>query len=141
MPGEEIKEALETLEINAKIKPDHTSCSFLQPFPKYEITEYAKEKGFLDKNFDVDDYSGSIYYLSPIKSRSKRQLENLQTFFFICVKLPFLIPLMKPFLNFPPNPIFRFCARAFYGFYMSRVHRLTVTDMIRYALHIDPFDV
>ena len=141
LPGEEIQQALETIEINAKIKPDQTSCSFLQPFPKYEITQYAKQRGYLDKKYDVDDYSGSIYYSSPIKSKTKKQLENLQTFFLIGVKFPQLIPLIKILICFPPNPFYRFVARSFYGFYMSRVHRLTLSDMIRYAPHINPFNV
>lgn len=141
LPGEELKEAFETLEINAKIKPDQTSCSFLQPFPKYEITQYAKRKGYLDKTYDVDDYSGSIYYLSPIKSKSKRQLENLQTFFFIGSRLPSLIPLIKLLIRFPPNPFYRFAARGFYGLFMSKVHRLTFPDIIRSVSHFDPFDL
>lgn len=141
LPGEEIDEAFETIKINALIKPDQTSCSFLQPFPKYEITEYAKNKGFLDKNYNVNDYVGSIYKISPIISKTKNQLENLQTFFFIGSKFPFLLPVIKLLIKLPPNSGYRLVAKVFYGVYMGRVHRLTLRDMINYARHINPIKI
>lgn len=141
LPGEGLKEAWETIDLNAKIKPDYTSCSFLQPFPKYEITQYAKRHGYLDKSYGIDDYSGSIYYLSPIKSAQKKQLDNLQTFFFFVVKYPIMSGLVKLLIRFPPNFTYRLLAKGFYGLYMSRVHRLKFSDIIRYATHINPFDV
>ena len=141
LPGETLENAFETLYINVKIKSDFAACSLLQPFPKYEITEYAKEKGFLPRDYDVKDVHGGIYRYSPLKLKDKYQIVNLQRLFFLGVKFPRLIPLIKKLIKLHPNPIFTFIGQVLYGFNMSRVHRLTLGDMIRYALHINPFDV
>lgn len=141
LPGETFEEALETVLINSKIKPDFAPCSLLEPYPKYKITEYAIEKGYLNKNYGVDDVAESIYLPSKIDIKDMDKIINLQTFFFIAVKFPFLIPLIKILVKIKPNPIYRFFTKIFYGFFMSKVHRLTLGDMIRYAIHIDSLQV
>lgn len=141
LPGETLENAFETILLNAAIKPDHTSCSLLQPYPKYEITEYAIKNGYLPPNFGVDDVYDSIYKDSPIRLKDKKEISNLQTFFFLTVKYPKMIPLVKFLIKFPPNRLYKFFSELLYGFYMSKVHKLTLSDMIRYALHIDAFKV
>lgn len=141
LPEETIDKAVGTMELNAKIKSDFAACSLLQPFPKYDITEYAKEHGFLAPDYDIKDVKGGIYRYSPINLPNKNQFVNLQKLFFLGVKLPWLIPLIKKLIKFPPNFVFNLLGRAMYGIFMSRVHRLTIKDMINYALHIDPYDV
>lgn len=141
LPGETIENAFETVLLNAAIKPDHTSCSLLQPYPKYDITEFAKENNYLPKNFGTSDVFDSIYSDSPIDIKNKKQIKNLQTFFFIAVRYPKLIPLIRVLIKLPPNFAYRWVAKLFYGFYMSRVHKLTLLDMVRYAIHCDPFKI
>ncbi len=141
LPGETLEAAWETVMLNAKIKPDHTSCSLLQPYPLYQITEYAKENNYLPKDFGINDVYDSIYSDSPINIKDKKQIRNLQTFFFIAVRHPGLIPLVKLLIKLPPNFAYRWVAKLFYGFYMSRVHKLTFMDKVRYAIHCDPFKI
>ncbi len=119
----------------------HLFFLFFQLFPKYEITEYAQSHNYLATNYDVKDVTGGIYYATPLKLKDMNQFINLQKLFFLGVKLPFLIPLIKKIIKLPPNFLFNFIGKAMYGFFMSRVHRLTIKDMINYALHIDPYDV
>jgi len=141
LPGETVADALKTLELNAKIKSDFAACSLLQPFPEYDITEYAKANKFLPADYGIKDTQGKIYQGSPIITGEIREFANLQKLFFLGVKMPFLIPLIKKMIKLPPNFIFNFLGKSIYGFYMSKVHRLTLSDMANYALHIDPYDV
>lgn len=141
LPEETIDKAIGTMELNAQIGSDFTACSLLQPFPDYAITEYAKNKGFLPQDFSVKDIKGGIYRYSPIQLPDKEQFFNLQKLFFIGVKLPWTIPLIKKLIKFPPNFLFNLAGQAMYGLYMSRVHRMTIADIINYAWHIDPYDV
>ena len=141
LPGETLKEAWETVKINQMIKPDSATASLLQPFPGYEITSYAQKYGFLPRNFDVEDVGESIYLSSPINSPQKRELENLQRFFPLVVEFPWMGLVVERLIKLPPNPIFTFLGRAFYGLFMSRVHHLTWGDAIRYLRHMDPFKV
>ena len=141
LPGETFEQALETLDINMKIRPDFTPVSLLEPYPKYEITDYAVAQGYLDKNYGLDDVSCSIYVPSKIEIKDKNKIINLQSFFFLAVKFPFLLPLVKRLVNYEPNWFYKLLTKLIYGYYMSRVHRLTLGDIIRYALHIDATQV
>jgi anaerobic magnesium-protoporphyrin IX monomethyl ester cyclase len=141
LPEETIEKAIGTMKLNAKIKSDFASCSLLQPFPDYDITEYAIEHNFLPSDFGIKDVSGNIYRSSPILLPEKNQYANLQTFFFIGTKMPWTIPLIRKLIKLPPNFIFKLAGRVMYGLYMSRIHRLTISDILNYAMHIDPYDV
>ncbi|MFH1073880.1 MAG: radical SAM protein [Candidatus Firestonebacteria bacterium] len=141
LPGETFEQALETLEINMKIRPDFTPVALLEPYPKYEITDYAVSKGYLNKNYGLDDVAGSIYVPSKIELKDKDKIINLQSFFFLAVKFPVLLPLIKKLVNYKPNIFYKLLTKIIYGYYMSRIHRLTLGDIIRYALHIDATQV
>ncbi|PIS42624.1 MAG: hypothetical protein COT24_02390 [Candidatus Kerfeldbacteria bacterium CG08_land_8_20_14_0_20_40_16] len=141
LPEETIEKAIGTMELNAKIESDFAACSLLQPFPEYDITNYAKEHHYLPPDYSIKDVKGGIYRSSPIKLLNKNQFINLQKLFFVGVKLPWFIPLIKKLIKLPPNFVFNLIGRAMYGIFMSKVHRLTLKDMINYALHIDPYDV
>ena len=141
LPGETLEEVVKTIKLNAAIKPASATASLLQPYPDYEITKYAIKKGFLPKNFGVNDVFESIYFASPIKGNQSQEIENLQAFFPFLVAHPKFIPLIKPFLKLPLRFLFRLIARLTYGFYMSRVHKLSFWDKIRYLRHMDPLKV
>lgn len=141
LPGETLENAWETVAINVAIKPDSATASLLQPFPRYEIADYSIKKGFLPKNFGLEDIGDSIYDSSPINISQKSQIENLQKFFPFIVKFPWTAPLVKLLIKLPPNPIYDLFGRLFYGLSMSRVHRLTWRDIFRYIRHLDPFKV
>lgn len=141
LPGETFENALETVELNIKIKPDFAPCSLLEPYPEYEITKYAIEKGYLRKDFGINDVAESIYLPSAISIKDSDKIVNLQSFFFIAVKYPALLPLIKYLVRCKPNFFYRFVIKFVYGYYMSKVHRLTVADIIRYSLHINALQV
>jgi radical SAM superfamily enzyme YgiQ (UPF0313 family) len=139
IPGETFEQAMETLLLNIRVRPDFTPVSLLEPYPKYEITSYAMERGYLPKNYGIDDVAESIYVPSKLafKDVDREKIINLQTFFFLVVKFPFMLPLVKKLVNFKPNWFYRVAAKGVYGYFMSRMHRLTIRDIVRYALNID----
>jgi anaerobic magnesium-protoporphyrin IX monomethyl ester cyclase len=141
LPDETIENALETLALNAKIKSDFAACSLLQPYPDYDITEYAKKHHYLPADYGLKNISGGIYRSSPLTIKDKTQFMNLQKLFFMGVKMPWTIPLIKKMIKLPPNFIFDLVGKAVYGLFMSRVHKLTWKDIFNYVLHVDPYDV
>jgi radical SAM superfamily enzyme YgiQ (UPF0313 family) len=120
IPTESLEDALETVKLNAEIKADQTSCSFMTPYKYYDIAKYYP---------DGVELTDSIY--KPMKHLSK-EIINLQTFFFIATKYPFLLPLIKQLIKLPPNIFYRSMAKLIYGLFMARVHKLTIGDMWRY---------
>lgn len=125
IPTETLDDCFDTIKLNSEMHPDHASCTFLTPYPKYDISKYFGSQ--------MLNQEGS--YLEPPEQVSN-QVINLQTFFFVAVKFPRLIRLTRILIKCPPNRIYRLLARFIYGLFMAKCHRLTIGDMVRYGLHI-----
>ena len=125
IPTETINDCFDTVKLNSEMRPDHTSCTFLTPYPKYDIATH----------FHKQDLDSEGSYLEPLPHVS-RQMVNLQTFFFIAVKFPRLIRVVRLLIKCPPNPVYRILSRLLYGLFMAKCHRLTMGDILRYGLHI-----
>lgn len=129
LPGETLKKAMETVDLNAKCKPDFAACSFMIPFPKYDIAEHYNGVKIPD----------SIYEPLP---GTDPELINLQSFFYLMTRYPWAKRAVVPFLRLPPNKLYRFMAMGVYGLFMSRAHGLKAGDLWRYARHIkNPFRI
>lgn len=132
IPTETLEECFDTVRLNASVHPDHASCTFLIPYPKYDVAKHFPES----EELSLDNLAEGSY-LRPMKWVDSKVV-NLQSFFFIAVKLPKLIGIVKLLIRLPPNPVYRVLAQLFYGLFMARCHRLTVGDMIRYGMHTKP---
>jgi anaerobic magnesium-protoporphyrin IX monomethyl ester cyclase len=108
LPDETIETALETLKLNAEIKTDYPWCSIFQPYPSTELGEYTIQRGYLAKGFSCNDIL-PYYSRSMLVNKAEiKQIINLQRFFTVGIKFPFLIPLIKKIIKLPPNIIFDF---------------------------------
>lgn len=141
LPGETLENAWETVNLNIAIGPDSATASLLQPYPGYEITEYALQAGFLPKKFGLENMGDSIYTQTPIEIADKEKICNLQSFFPLVVKMPLLSGLVNILIGLPAGRFYRLLGKFFYGLSLSRVHRLTFLDIWRYGRHLDPFKV
>ena len=54
---------------------------------------------------------------SVLKIQDRTQIENLQKFFYIGCKFPFLLPVIRKLIKLPPNPMFKLI------FLISYAHR------------------
>ncbi|MFH0864534.1 MAG: radical SAM protein [Candidatus Gottesmanbacteria bacterium] len=141
LPGETFDQALETLKLNIRLKPSGAAASLLQPYPDYDITNYAIKNGYLKKDYNIEDVNESIYLPSVIKNKDSQRIANLQAFFPFLVAHPEFLPLIKPLLLLINLRLSRFIARLTYGYYLSHVHRLSFWDKVGYIRHIDPLKV
>lgn len=97
LPDETPENALETVRLNAKCRPDYAWCSIFQPYPKTELYAYCKEKGYLtDEPFDESYYKKSILNIPH-----RLQFENLHHLFSLAVAFPFFIPLVRLLIKLP----------------------------------------
>ncbi len=114
VPHETVSTAMKTVELNRLFKPEMARVTILQPYPRTEINEYAKDAGFLlpDYDFSESDTGFQIYYvgdrvLMPLKLKQAAELINIHYFFYLLVKHKWLEPLIKKLIKLPPNRIFR----------------------------------
>jgi anaerobic magnesium-protoporphyrin IX monomethyl ester cyclase len=106
MPEETPERAWETVELNVRCGVDHPFAYIYQPLPKTEMCEYARAHGFLDKNFNFDNLEPLHLNDNPLKLEKKRQILNIQKFFYIAVRHSWLQPLLKILVKVPSNPLF-----------------------------------
>lgn len=114
LPGETLQEAFETVNLNIKIKADDVWCSVFQPWPKLEITRYALERGFITKE-DLKNSRFNTFLDNNLKQKDIRQLFNLHKLFYIAVKFPYSMPIIKQLIKLPLNPVFNFLYLVCYG--------------------------
>jgi radical SAM superfamily enzyme YgiQ (UPF0313 family) len=104
LPGETVKNALDTLKINQQCHTDFTWVSLFQPYPRTKLAEYAIEKGYFDGNFDA--LPMSWHRKSALKNPQKKKLERLQKLASIGVEFPWLTSIIKLAIFFPLAPLY-----------------------------------
>jgi anaerobic magnesium-protoporphyrin IX monomethyl ester cyclase len=116
LPNESLEDAYKTIELNRIIKTDFASCSLFNPYPMTELGEKAKKDGLVKEGFNVNKIS-KIYYLgSVMKHKDINKLVNLQKFFHIAVRYPFLDPLIRQLIRLPVNTIFIWIGLVTFGY-------------------------
>lgn len=132
LPGETVEDAFETVRINARIRADFPWCSVLQPYPGTQIRQRIEED--LGHELPVDEIGNSYFTTSVLGDSQIRQLENLQKFFFLAVKFPFLQPLIRRLIKLPPNRIYQAIFQAGYAWQLMKRSRINFFRLIRYGL-------
>lgn len=94
LPGETIKAAFDTVDVNIQIKPQHMNLYFCQPYPGTELAKYSVEHGFFDADFDDLPESANARSSNkvPIKTPEVREFKLLADIFHLLVKFPLLVP-------------------------------------------------
>lgn len=71
LPTETIENMRETLSLNRACEPEHVSANLFMPLPGVDLTNYAIEKGLLDKNFTSpksSHHTSEMKYPDDVKS-------------------------------------------------------------------------
>ena len=105
LPDETLNMAFETMMLNIKIKASYSWVSIFQPYPKTELCEYSKQKGYFDSNMDVFDES--FFNTSVMKMKDIKKMERLRHLFSWGVSFPISIPLIKLLIKLPLNNFYQ----------------------------------
>lgn len=134
IPGETLDDALATLEINVRLQPMWARCSILHPYPPMDLYQSCKREGLFKEDFGADDFA--FFYLkeSPLDFPGIDRLVNLQKFFSIVVRYPFLLPLVRQLIKVKPNRFYELVGMLFYGYFGARFERLTTKEFLEFAL-------
>ncbi len=134
IPGETVEEALETLRLNIEIGADHAWCSLLQPYPRTAIMTYCLEQGYLDEDYSLENVRKSYFLDSPLKMEQIRQIENLQKFFQIAVRWPWLLPAVRRLIQWQPNALFDVIFKLSYAYFLHAGKKDPLRDSLIFAL-------
>jgi anaerobic magnesium-protoporphyrin IX monomethyl ester cyclase len=129
LPGETIDEAFETVALNIQIKSDFPWCSLLQPYPSTEIEQYAINRGYLIPH-DCRPFETTFYKQSLLNLKDSKQINNLQKLFYIAIKFPRLLPLIRKAVFFPPNVIYRYIFLITFAMRYKKSYQLGLIETI-----------
>lgn len=133
-PDESLDEALQTLQLNRKLRPDYALCSLLQPYPGTAIRQRAQQQGLLVGDDDIDRYPSSLYTVSLLLNPDKRALESLQRLFDLLVRVPLPLSMVRRLLATGPSALHDLLFKASYAGYLRGVERFTLSDLLRAGL-------
>jgi anaerobic magnesium-protoporphyrin IX monomethyl ester cyclase len=107
LPGETLDNALETVELNMRLKSDYVRANTFLLFPGLPLVEYARQGGYIDEDFDIDLQAASSQDIT-LKTPYAREFKNIASLFWLMVKFPpSFIPLFKKLVALPDNILFR----------------------------------
>jgi radical SAM superfamily enzyme YgiQ (UPF0313 family) len=114
--------AMETLDLNLKIKPYLAVSFMLYPYPGTEIADMAIEKKIFTTDHDkqtATNRGGTA--LDYGDAQTKTQLFNLLHLFSIIVQFSFLRPLTSKLISLPVNRLYPQLYFIFFGYKMLRL--------------------
>lgn len=128
------RDDLETLELNASVKPDFVFATLLQPYPGTEIARFCRERGFLDEKTGVPDTPDSFFHGSVLKVPDRRIRERLRMIFAIAVEFPLVRRLAPLLCRLPFGALYNLLDKVWKGYCIKmRIfpYRLTPGEFAR----------
>ena len=88
-------------------KSNYVRANTFLLFPGLPLVEYAKQKGYLDKDFDIEKHVAEATEIN-IKTPYDKEFRNIAALFWLMVKFsPRWIPFFKKVVSLPDNIVFR----------------------------------
>ncbi|MGE5245748.1 MAG: B12-binding domain-containing radical SAM protein [Betaproteobacteria bacterium] len=107
LPGETVDNALETVQLNMILRSNYVRANTFLLFPGLPLVEYARQKGYVDKDFDIDKAVATAQDIT-LKTPYAREFKNIASLFWLMVKCPpRWLPLLKRVVSLPDNLVFR----------------------------------
>ena len=136
LPGETVSMALETIRLNQKIKPYYAWCSLAQPLPGTRLAQICAKKQGETEDEQMEEFPVSWFDTSIIIGRDKARFVNLQKFFALLVKFPWLEPVVKRLINLPENAAFRIVYQGVYGWHMRALIKTSWVKALKMYLKL-----
>ena len=107
LPGETLDNALETVQLNMVLKSNYVRANTFLLFPGLPLVEYSREKGYIDKDFDIDKQVAESQEIT-LRTPYAREFRNIASLFWLMVKCPpRWLPFLKRVVSVPDNVLFR----------------------------------
>lgn len=104
IPGENLTQVLETLDLNIKIRPTIGWASLFQPYPRLPLGVYAYKNGFWNGK---SSFKESFFEDTVLETRFRNEFVNLQRLFGIICGNPWLRPFAGFLLKVPRNNVYK----------------------------------
>jgi hypothetical protein len=125
LPGETLAEAWQTIQMNIDIKAGAAWTSVFQPYPRTELADEVVRRNLVPA-LDTDGEFADAHSSSPLRQPDIREIVNLHKFAHLVTRFPFLKPLVRALIRWPPNALFTAVYKVSYFFlFYQKVRRLS----------------
>ena len=100
LPGETLKQAIETLDLNISASPTLPWCSVYQPYPRTKLGEISGFTG-------AEGFSGDFFTSSPLKTKYRKQFDRLQKLFALAVHYKFIRKILPILIRLPLGVVYK----------------------------------
>lgn len=98
---EPLRDALETLRFNVKLRPALSWSSLLQAYPGTEVANYIVKKGLVKSVSELDPLVNATFFeSSSIPIRQRKPIERLHKYWSAIVRWPWLYPFARILIHF-----------------------------------------
>ena len=115
LPHETLEQALSTVLLNQRIRTDFPSASIYQPYPRTDLGDRVIAEGLAGHNYSVNRIGSSFFRASTLDQPHRDAFINLQKLFWLAVRFPALLPLIRRLIRVKPNKLFELVFLFFYG--------------------------
>jgi radical SAM superfamily enzyme YgiQ (UPF0313 family) len=133
-PGETLSMALQTYELNRRIKPDFAWCSLLNPYPGTDIHQICIERGFLEQHPDFADINYSYFTDSVLGLPDIKALTNLQKLLYVALVLRLPVGLVRLLARLPLTPLYRLLFGMGMVWGLSRINKDSLLSIVKLSL-------
>ena len=108
LPSETLDEAWSTVELSVRCDVDYARNNVFLAHPALDLTKWAQENGYIDKNYSLDDFSAEA--LSPIvKTPYRDEFINIANLFSLAVHCrPLRKFIRRHLISRKPNRLYDF---------------------------------
>ncbi len=107
LPGETLDNALETVQLNMELKSNYVRANTFLLFPGLPLVEYARQNGYVDKDFDIDKQIAESQEIN-LKTPYAKEFRNIASLFWLMVKFkPTWLPFFRKLVGMSDNIVFR----------------------------------
>lgn len=109
LPGETLRTAFQTFNLNVQCKPEIATASKFQPYPGLELTERAIEMGYIKRGGFEANIPDNFHWVSILEfpdKKEKERISNLLNLFTFGTYFTFLKPLIYLLIKLPSNKLY-----------------------------------
>ncbi len=133
LPGEHLRDAFKTLELNIQIGSKCAWTSIFQPFPGTQLAQYCLEKGFLEKPISTEE-PVDTHTASLLKQPDIDKVVRLQKFVYLAIRFPGTLKIIKKLINYHHPTVYYYIHRISYLlFYYRKAYQITWFETLKHA--------
>lgn len=134
MPGETFETALDTVRLNAEIRPDSVLANLFQPYRGLPLTDVGAEHGEIDEG-TLDELEFASFRESPVRNPDTERIVRLHLLFGAAVRFPRLIGRLDGLCRLPLDGVYRVVFWLHYALTYPRRNPMSSLEALRMGVH------